>query len=677
MKHLIAAGLILTFAAPLARPIRAQSIFVTTVADVVDFAAPQTAAQLPGPDGVVSMREAALAANNTAGPQTIGFQVPMGQWGTGTTGPEILNDGDPFPIEGDETTLDGTTQTLFTGDTNPDGAEVSFHSTAVDVEQIQSGIFEVAADRCRFIALGDMTGRNYGIDLLPSAEENEVLACTITGVFAAVRVQGDRNVIGGAAAGAGNRLSSLSDGLRIQGLGADPAVENVAVGNVLSGGFNGVQIIGNASSNRIGGFAPGEANLIAGAGYFQEDGTPDGAMVRIEGDRNLVLGNLVGTDPAGTSAADNPGDVGIEIYGDFNAVRGNVIGGITGLAGPLSVQAGIHLREGAEQNLIQGNWIGVDASGLVPIPNRVGILVSAFDGGLPQPGSNTIGGTAPGQGNVIAHNQEGGVVVLLASAGNRIAGNEIRDNHGLGGLGIDLGGDGATPNDPGDADVGPNGLANWPVVLSAVASAQGTVVTGQLDTPSPQLARVELFSNPAPAPGEVVEARTLLGAVSPNESGAFFALLPGDSTGLALTATSTDAAGNTSEIAPHVLVQPSPWLDLGLGLAGSSGVPVLAGGGTLAAGTPVALVLAQALAGAPGLWIVGSTPSFLPLLGGTLVPSPEVLLPFTADAGGAAALSATWSGAPSGSSAYAQAWILDAGGVLGAAASNGIVGTAP
>lgn len=664
--------------APLAAFGRAQSIFVTTTADVVDFGGAKTVADLPGPDGKVSLREACTAANNTAGAQVIGFHVPVGQWGTGVTGPVLINAGVSFPITGDDTTVDGTTQTAFTGDTNPNGAEVSFFSTSTDVNQIQSGIFSISSDRNVFVGLGDMLGRNYGLDFQSAAEDGFVVGCAIKGKFAAIRVQGDRITIGGMLPGQGNRLSSLSDGLRIHGFGASSADGNIAIGNDITGEFNGVQIVGNATGNRIGGFAPGEGNWIHGAGYLQEDGTPDGAMVRIESDGNLVYGNRIGTDALGTSVVDNPADVGVEIYGDANVVRGNVIGGISGPIGFLSVQAGVSLREGAQANVIQGNWIGVDASGAIPLSNGIGIRIAAFDGSLADPTDNLIGGLGAGEGNVIAFNETGGVAMLLTTSGNRVSGNEIRDNHALGGLAIDLGGDGATPNDPGDVDSGPNQYMNAPVVASAVTGPQGTVVIGTLDTPGPAGAVLEFYANPAAGPGAIVEAAALLGSGSAKADGSFQVLVAASGVGLALTATATDAAGNTSELSAPSDLLATPWADLGFGLAGSNGVPVLAGGGPLQSGTQAALVLAHARASSPGFWVVGAPAIFVPVLGGTLVPSPQAVLPFATNASGQASFAVSLSGAiPSGAVLYAQAWVLDPLAAQGVAASNGVAGTAP
>lgn len=54
-----------------------STFVVTTTGDVVDFGGAQRDTDLPGPDGTVSLREAVTAANNTPGPQTIGFDIPV------------------------------------------------------------------------------------------------------------------------------------------------------------------------------------------------------------------------------------------------------------------------------------------------------------------------------------------------------------------------------------------------------------------------------------------------------------------------------------------------------------------------------------------------------------------------------------------------------------------------
>src|SRR5262249_9769025 len=123
---------------------------------------------------------------------------------------------------------------------------------------------------------------------------------------------------------------------------------------------------------------------------------------------------------------------------------------------------------------ILGNLIGTDATGTSPVGNGGdGILIDA--GGV----NNTIGGPDPGAGNVIAYNQGNGVTAVGVSVGNVIRGNSIFNNDGLG---IDLGGDGVTPNDPLDADPGPNGLQNFPVITSASGDGGQTVVQGTLNS---------------------------------------------------------------------------------------------------------------------------------------------------------------------------------------------------
>ena len=71
--------------------------------------------------------------------------------------------------------------------------------------------------------------------------------------------------------------------------------------------------------------------------------------------------------------------------------------------------------------------------------------------------------------NVITHNKVG-IAVISGGAGDRLDGNVISDNTDIG---IDLGGDGATANDPGDTDGGPNDRNNSPIVIRAEGGPSG------------------------------------------------------------------------------------------------------------------------------------------------------------------------------------------------------------
>jgi hypothetical protein len=58
-------------------------------------------------------------------------------------------------------------------------------------------------------------------------------------------------------------------------------------------------------------------------------------------------------------------------------------------------------------------------------------------------------------------------------------------------LGIDLGADGVTPNDP----TNPNNRQNFPVLISAInASPTGTAIAGTLHSAKSATFRIELFA---------------------------------------------------------------------------------------------------------------------------------------------------------------------------------------
>lgn len=116
------------------------------------------------------------------------------------------------------------------------------------------------------------------------------------------------------------------------------------------------------------------------------------------------------------------------------------------------------------------------------------------------------------------------------------------------------------------------------------------------------------------------------------------------------------------------------WTDLGLGKAGSVGVPALCGGGALAAGSEVVWHLHRGVGMQPGLLCLGLQRQDLPLLGGTLVPGPELAISSLAlDARGVATARLRLPQlVPAGVRVFAQAWLLDAAAVQGVAASNAV-----
>jgi hypothetical protein len=121
------------------------------------------------------------------------------------------------------------------------------------------------------------------------------------------------------------------------------------------------------------------------------------------------------------------------------------------------------------------------------------------------------------------------------------------------------------------------------------------------------------------------------------------------------------------------------WTDLGGALAGSTGTPSLTGAGELSAGQAITFTVAGAKPFAPTWMILGVTTINLPFKGGTLVPAPLIAAGGlgTDATGGLAIVAPITAELPEGTTIVVQAWMLDPGGVQGAAATNGVSGTAP
>src|SRR5438128_12253638 len=125
----------------------------------------------------------------------------------------------------------------------------------------------------------------------------------------------------------------------------------------------------------------------------------------------------MGTDAAGAVAMINAAD-GITLVGSAN----NTIGG--GVAGQGNVisgngQAGIFLNgSGVLSNVVQGNFIGIDALGKTAIGNALaGVELSGVT-------NNTVGGSTPVARNVISGNRQNGIYITNSTA-NTVEGNFI------------------------------------------------------------------------------------------------------------------------------------------------------------------------------------------------------------------------------------------------------------
>jgi hypothetical protein len=294
-------------------------------------------------------------------------------------------------------------------------------------------------------------------------------------------------------------------------------------------------LVVSANNVTIGGTAAGARNIISG--------NANGIVVGANTAALVVQGNYMGTNAAGTAAVGNSSAIKVTGGGPV-AIGGTAPGAgnlISGNGGP-----GLWLLLTSGQSgpfTIQGNDIGTDDTGVAPLPNlRAGILLQGAQGTI-------VGGPAAGAGNTIAFNAGDGIDVTGATAtGNTISGNAIYSN---GGIGIDLNADGITPNDPGDADTGPNNLQNFPVLTSALSAASTTTVTGTLGSAPSSTYTLEFFA--APPQGAVFLGRT---SVTTDASGSapFAVSLPtGSAPGQMIVATATDSAGNTSEFSAPVI----------------------------------------------------------------------------------------------------------------------------
>lgn len=285
-------------------------------------------------------------------------------------------------------------------------------------------------------------------------------------------------------------------------------------------GIHGVVIQNGASDNVVGGPAAGQGNIISGntrSGVYLTSANTTG---------NLVQGNLIGLSAAGTSAIAN-GESGIGVVTGASA---NQIGGETAGEGNVisaNNAAGVRVAGAGgttDGNIVAGNTIGLDAngaSGLGNVTNGIEILSGATN--------TVVGGTSTAAANVISGNGDSGVLVDgPASLGNTIRFNSILGNFG-GGIGLSAGG---------NADIEAPDVAVLAGVVLGTAAPDSTI---------------DIYTD------EGSEGALYLETVTADGNGDFTGTADLEPVvGRNVTATATDAAGNTSEFSAPVLIDLEP-----------------------------------------------------------------------------------------------------------------------
>lgn len=539
--------------------------------------------------GAGSLRQAILDANATAGQDTIQFAIPG-------TGNHLIQPTSALPTITDAVIINGYTQAGSSPNTNGPGASSNAVITIqLDGSQL-SGEFTglvITAGNSTVKGLSITGFVEFGLHFATNGG-NTIQGDSIKGNSQGNLVidDGDSNTIGGLTAAARNTLDSIAlntsnntvqnnetKGMTVSGSsntigGTTPEARNIFSGNItyginiggsnnlVQGNYIGTDITGTVAignrragvfitgtNNSIGGTAAGAGNVISGNGR---------GVYLFGGNNNTVQGNLIGTNAAGTAVLGNSGEGFLITSGAAN----NLIGGTTAAAANTLAgnHTGVTLFQGATGNMIQGNHIGTLADGSTPAGNTFAGVLAASTAS-----ENTIGGTIPGAGNLIANTQGDGTAgsgsgvlveadpTITPPINNAILGNSITANFALG---IDLTRDqtvfGVTPNDSGDKDTGGNNLQNFPTLTSATSSGGVTTIRGTLNSRANTTYRIEFFSSPTSDATGFGEGARFLGFVSvrTNSTGnaSFTATLAISVTpGQVISATATDPAGNTSE----------------------------------------------------------------------------------------------------------------------------------
>lgn len=488
--------------------------------------------------GAGSLRQAIEDANNNGNPSDmdiIAFDIPGSEVHT----INLLTD---LPYVTEKVTIDGYTQ---------EGAQ---ENTAVSPEPINSVIK---------IELAGGSGTITQGALVLAADGSIVKGLSIYD-FAEPNVNFEKaNLI---LVGANTAVYGSYIGLRADGMTkGDDARNSVGVG--VSG-----------SNVKVGGVNPAERNVLLSKSTIGQS-----AAIAVGGSGTEIYGNYVGiakdgvTDLTPEEADANgfspPFSIGVNLLN----VGGSTVGGAD--IGEMNLMTGntIAVVVSTPNNVVQGNLVGTNYQGVVSSSITNGIGMSSVAGT-----NSLIGGTNPGEGNTIAGVKGSGIEIsdmnivplefTVSPSKIAIIGNSISsispfnlNGVGLSNLGIDISrftdsdgnfvpetfeNRGPNVNDTSDADTGPNGLMNYPVLKTAQQLGNQLTITYDLDaadSPS-NTYRVDFYANNERSIFGYGPGETYLGAATPVSNGTDLTAtitVDGDYVGKALSATVTAIDGTT------------------------------------------------------------------------------------------------------------------------------------
>ena len=346
-----------------------------------------------------------------------------------------------------------------------------------------------------------------------------------------------------------------------------------------AGSFISHNLIGTADGTTAD--ANGDGIFVGGGGgitiEFNTISGNTGYGVRINNGAATFEGNFIGTKSGGDGALAN-GAGGVWLVNNFGTSFENDT--ISGNGGPGAT------IDNSDFVVFAGSWIGVNSSG-APIPNTRGIeafcsgYIGVYDSSvssnsndglhldhvyLSEVNTNTINGngrdgvrvnTNPAvdcssasnnafDNNTITDNTLNGIVILGPSTANEIDQNSIFGN-GL--KNINLGGGTLPlPNDPTDADGGPNNQQNWPIIDSVLQEDGQTIIAFHIQSSTASNIDIAAYANSAlgkPAGEEWIGSTSLCGDCS-EYSGTL--VIPGLYNNISLTATVNNDTSEFSEM---------------------------------------------------------------------------------------------------------------------------------